>query len=388
MTVQGVKLFDPKSLIAMLLMSVVGVVFRAATADADGCLAAPNSPAREGTRWYYRLDRASQHKCWYMRALDQPAEQAAAQGMAPFAIPLPRPRPTAAGSAVSLSPADSDPSSSRAQGITAKPSTRPLFSGSTDETMASISTSPALPQAPQAPASLAVPETSAMTLLGAAIARTAPAISESHQMVTSHETNAEATTPAPDAEALVGPTTDEIGAAQQQAATLSKPNAQVAASRPSAPTPIIAWIDDTASSIPKDSAAQLQTSSESMSDAAEPAQNVSAAETDAPLAAAAVNARPIPPHAPANLVSNGRESTAVSDEPIDDVGMIRPFYLILGFGLALVGMLHYLVFRYFPGGSGQISIDHSDGDYVIDDDPYNSPEFYRKLRQGSVLEQG
>jgi len=68
--------FGSKSLIAMLLISVVGVAFLAVTAHAEDCLAAPNSAAREGTRWYYRLDRATQHKCWYMRAPDQPAQQA------------------------------------------------------------------------------------------------------------------------------------------------------------------------------------------------------------------------------------------------------------------------------------------------------------------------
>jgi hypothetical protein len=376
------KVVGPKSLIAVLLMLVVGVTFRAATAHADDCLAAPNSPAREGTRWSYRLDRATQHKCWYMRALDQPAEQVAAQAVAPFAIPLPRPRPAAANSAVSLSPVDADPPSSHAEGFTAKQSAERLVSGSTDETMASIPTAPA---SPQAPASSAVPEPSAMPLVGAATAETASAISEIHQMVTLPETNAEATTPAPDAETLTGPTTDDITPAQQQAA--SKSNAQVAASGPTAPAQIIASIDDTASSIPREPAALLRSSSEARSDAAEPAPKVSKADTHAPLAAAAVNARPIQPDAPDNSVSDGRESTPLSDEPTDDAGMIRPFYLILAFGMALVGILHYLVFRFFPGGSRRISIDYSDGDCTIDDDPYNNPEFYRKLRQGVVLEQ-
>jgi hypothetical protein len=47
-----------------------------------------------------------------------------------------------------------------------------------------------------------------------------------------------------------------------------------------------------------------------------------------------------------------------------------------------VGMLYYLVFRYLPGGSARISIDDPESDWV-DDDPYNDPEFYRKLRQGA-----
>jgi hypothetical protein len=383
MTVQGLKLCGPKSLIGMLLISVVGVTFRAATAHADDCLAAPNSPAREGTRWYYRLDGATQHKCWYMRPLDQPAGQAAAQAkILPFAIPLPRPRPTAAGSAVSLAPADTASSSSHAEGITAKPSADPPVSGSTDETAMSI---PRASASPRAPASLAAPEPSAMPRLGAAIAETSSAISEIHQIATSPETNVEATTPGSDAETL-NPTTDEIRAAPQQAVTLSEHNAQVAAPGANAPPQTIAPIDDTASSIPKDYVPE-RTSSESRSKAAEPAPNVSVAETHAPLAVATVNARPIPLDAPADLASDGRERSALSDEPIHNTGMIRPFYLILAFGAALVGMLHYLIFRYFPGGSRRISIDHAERDYIVDDDPYNNPEFYRKLRQGVVLEQ-
>jgi hypothetical protein len=49
------------------------------TARADDCLTAPNSPAPQGTHWYYHVDRADQRKCWYVRASSQPAQQAAAQ---------------------------------------------------------------------------------------------------------------------------------------------------------------------------------------------------------------------------------------------------------------------------------------------------------------------
>jgi hypothetical protein len=118
------KSFDSKSLIVLALMSVVGATLPAATVRAEDCLAAPNSPAREGTRWYYRLDRATQHKCWYMHAPDQTAQQGAVPAPpAPrFAIPVPRPRPSAANAASSLSPGDTDSFSSRPDAIAAKPS--------------------------------------------------------------------------------------------------------------------------------------------------------------------------------------------------------------------------------------------------------------------------
>jgi hypothetical protein len=49
------------------------------TARADDCLAQPNSSAPAGNHWYYHTDRATQRKCWYLRALDQPAQQPTAQ---------------------------------------------------------------------------------------------------------------------------------------------------------------------------------------------------------------------------------------------------------------------------------------------------------------------
>ena len=52
--------------------------------------------------------------------------------------------------------------------------------------------------------------------------------------------------------------------------------------------------------------------------------------------------------------------------------------------VALVVMSYYVVFRYFLGGSAQISDDHPEEDGI--DDQYNSPEFYCKLRQGAAFE--
>jgi hypothetical protein len=51
----------------------------AGTAGAVDCLVAPNSPAPEGSHWYYHMDQANQRKCWYLRATDQPAQRTVAQ---------------------------------------------------------------------------------------------------------------------------------------------------------------------------------------------------------------------------------------------------------------------------------------------------------------------
>ena len=61
--------------IATVLIAALSVGTSTSTARAKDCLAAPNSPAPEGSWWYYRLDWPTQRKCWYLRALGKPAQQ-------------------------------------------------------------------------------------------------------------------------------------------------------------------------------------------------------------------------------------------------------------------------------------------------------------------------
>jgi len=365
-------------------MPIVGFTLSAAIAHAEDCLAAPNSPAREGTRWYYRLDRATQHKCWYMRALDQPTQQvtASAKAVLPapaFAIPIPRPRPSAAGSALSLSRGDPGPSSSYPEEIATKTSAAPPVTGSTAETTSSI---PREFASQMSGTSSAAAAPNAAPLIGAPADENTSAMSETNQALRSPETDAAATAAAPDAETLAGAINDET---PQQAASSSEPNDKVPASGPNAAPPMI---DDAASSIPKDFASQLSTFSNLRPNDAEPAPIVSLAELQAPPAAAMVNDRrmALPPDAPANLAPDGRVRRTLSDELIYSVGRhVRPFHFILAFVVVSVCMIYYIVFRYLPGGRTRTSIDHPEEDYV-DDDWYNNPEFYRKLRQGAVPE--
>ena len=70
MSGQTPSLFASIALVATLLVSAAGLGVPANTARADDCLAAPNSPAPPGSHWYYRLDWATQRKCWYVRAGD------------------------------------------------------------------------------------------------------------------------------------------------------------------------------------------------------------------------------------------------------------------------------------------------------------------------------
>ena len=72
------RAFAPLGLFATLLTSGAVVAAPANTTPADNCLAAPNTAAPPGHHWYYRTDRATQRKCWYVRAPGQPAQQATA----------------------------------------------------------------------------------------------------------------------------------------------------------------------------------------------------------------------------------------------------------------------------------------------------------------------
>jgi hypothetical protein len=386
MTAQHRESFGSKSLIVLALILAVGATLPA-VARAEDCLAAPNSPAREGTRWLYRLDRVTQHKCWYMRALERPTQQTGAaakiaRSALPLTIPLPRPRPSVAEPSLSLSLSSSDPSP---ESLTATPSPTLPVSGTTEEIRSRIVRESALQQART---SLVGPAPDANAPISAAAHGTTSAISETHQAVPSPEANVEATAPTPKAQPLIGAATDKTSpptsdiAAQQQSAPSSELNAEVAPRTPNAPAQIIATIDDSEPSTPHDLATQLSTSSKLSFNAAEAASDVSVAEFHAPITVATVNAHPL--YASADSMPDGRESTSTSDESIGVVGIrIPPLYLILAFVVALVGMLYYVVFKYLPGGGARISIDHPADDYV-DDDLYNNPEFYRKLRQGGT----
>jgi hypothetical protein len=62
--------------IATLVLIALGVGAPTSTARAEDCLASPNSPAPNGSWWYYRLDWPTQRKCWYLRAFGRQAQTA------------------------------------------------------------------------------------------------------------------------------------------------------------------------------------------------------------------------------------------------------------------------------------------------------------------------
>ena len=127
--------FGTFGLVAALLMSGVGVTV---PARAEDCLAAPNSPAPQGTHWYYRLDWATQRKCWYTRAPAQPVQQAAAPTRLARVTPLSKPAPSGPtpatdGAPMSVSPGDSPPPSPHVKILSVKPTSAQEITATSDK---------------------------------------------------------------------------------------------------------------------------------------------------------------------------------------------------------------------------------------------------------------
>jgi len=86
----------------------------------EECLSAPDSPSPQGTHWYYRLDLQTQRKCWYLRAPARSLQRAAAATATP--VPLGR-RHSAHGPPISVDPADTASPSSGVDMLPINPQT-------------------------------------------------------------------------------------------------------------------------------------------------------------------------------------------------------------------------------------------------------------------------
>jgi hypothetical protein len=98
--------------IATLLAWGTDVGLPTTIARAADCLTAPYFSAPEGSHWYYQTDRATQRKCWFLRAKNQsrqqPTEQAASEGDAATGTPASeQPATASVGAPTSIRPADS-----------------------------------------------------------------------------------------------------------------------------------------------------------------------------------------------------------------------------------------------------------------------------------------
>jgi hypothetical protein len=79
--------------IVAILGVVVAVTARSSRAEAavDDCLSKPNTPPPQGSHWYYRSDRASNRRCWYLGPQGEKVSQAASPRQRPAAKPAPQP---------------------------------------------------------------------------------------------------------------------------------------------------------------------------------------------------------------------------------------------------------------------------------------------------------
>jgi hypothetical protein len=68
---------SPIALVSAILVSISGVTGSAGAARAADCLAAPDAAAPPNSHWFYRTDRTTQRKCWYLRAVDGPPQDEA-----------------------------------------------------------------------------------------------------------------------------------------------------------------------------------------------------------------------------------------------------------------------------------------------------------------------
>ncbi len=188
------------ALVATLLLCGAGAGVPTNTARADDCVTEPNSPAPAGSHWYYHLDWLNQRKCWYLRAPDQPAQQAAAQAMSDAApashtIPLEKPATASAGAPMSISPSDNPPPWPHIKMLAAKPQRAP--SAATDEpvqqNVQQSSTASSIPATP-------APQASPFSQISAQAAEPTPAVGSAPQASSMSQISAQAAQPTPAAD--------------------------------------------------------------------------------------------------------------------------------------------------------------------------------------------
>src|ERR1043166_3566310 len=60
----------------LILIFVVATAGAGGAAHGEACLAGPNAQSPQGKHWYYRIDRATHRKCWYLGDLNRRSARA------------------------------------------------------------------------------------------------------------------------------------------------------------------------------------------------------------------------------------------------------------------------------------------------------------------------
>jgi len=355
--------FASFALFATLVISGACIAAPANTANADDCLAAPNSAGSTGQRWYYRLDRATQRKCWYLRAPGQPAKKADSAAKKGAANTLhsapatsgPPPAPKA-----TLPPsADATPPSA------AKAAPAPVNSAEINPLPPQIETMSAMK--PPAPVTSASPKDTAPSKPAAPAtpARTSRVPSESAQSVAPiSSTTTQDTAPSSISDAPEAPQSTMSGwGAQRNAPVLSDP------------PPTGATIDKSVEQSAHDEIAPAASGPPASTPSATGDQaGARAAVTSAPLVKVP-DPTAVPADAPALTSDDGKRAAG---EPTNSSGMLIMCALILG--IALLRAMWRATRKYAAAHRNQIFTDDSWHN------PYEDPEFCRRLRQGLTPE--
>ena len=150
-----------KSITLVVPLLTLGATVRAPanSLHADDCLAAPNSPAPEGSWWYYRLDWPTQRKCWYLRAPDRSLRRGTATTATPLRSTRVRfgRRHSPDGLLISVDPSDTASPSSRVDLLSVKTPTSEAITGTVGKLVQQSAQQGNAPPPTETPASQATP---------------------------------------------------------------------------------------------------------------------------------------------------------------------------------------------------------------------------------------
>ena len=352
------------------------------SAHKDDCLVAPNSPAPQGSQWNFRLERKTQRKCWFMLATGKVKQKPPHPDISGVPIPLPRPRvralpatgdiataPTANAVAVPA-PMSSDPGTQRME--TAR-NPEPDKNSSIQATPVPESSTPSEPTVED----VAPVRNSPAAANGAADADVAPSI-PANPMNDAPEARIEESISAPNAAATGSPATNDAipDASAVHASVSSESIAQNFA-----PIPRVSERFGT----PMDAAAEQSVQEEHTPPASTEtsASTATSSQADAVIGAARKVDLAGGPHN-VGMPNSGQQratpptpqsgSQSGSNGEIDLQTLIA-ISLTVATGLVVVGMLARagLLDR---AARRKLTATETP-------DPYDDPEFYRKLREGN-----
>jgi hypothetical protein len=332
------RLIGSTGCVAMLIAWGVGP--RAATniAHADDCLAQPNSGAPEGSHWHYHIDRATQRKCWYLRAPDQQAQHPAAHTTSPVTsttpIPLEKPA-TATSQARPITPIPLE--KPRAAISQVRPTTPiPLEKSATVSAGAPMSVTPSTPGPP-------LPHIKMLTVVSSAATDTLG------QQDAKQQKNTTAITAAPAPEESASQTSDQV----------AEPARAAAMAWPDPPTSRMAGHDPIATPVAAPTQAPPTESIQPTSDA----RSADATEVTA--------------HADASTNSPGAVNVSVMSEPVE-------MSLVAALGLVVAGFLFRIAMKIAGSRRRRIIVDRPESHSV--DDP-NEHELHDEQQYAESIHQ-